>query len=65
MHSELVMIMSNMYIFKNYIDKNLSENDQGIKKKRAATCDFQQCGILTSIDSDQPMQAPFKLRNSK
>ena len=31
----------------------------------AKTCDFQQCGILTSIDSDQPVQPPFKLRNSK
>ena len=27
--------------------------------------DFQQCGILTSIDSDEPVQPPFKLRNSK
>ena len=59
------MIMSRMYIFNNYIDKNLSENDQGITQKRAATCDFQQCDILTSVDSDQPMQALFKLRNSK
>ena len=24
----------------------------------AATCDFQHCGILTSVDSDQPVQ-PF------
>ena len=29
------------------------------------TCDFQQCGILTSVDSDEPLQPPFKLRNSK
>ena len=29
------------------------------------TCDFQQCDILTSIDLDQPVQPPFKLRNSK
>ena len=29
------------------------------------TCDFQQCGILTSVDSDEPVQSPFKLRNSK
>ena len=29
------------------------------------TRDFQQCGILTSVDSDEPMQHPFKLRNSK
>ena len=27
--------------------------------------DFQQCGILTSVDSDESMQPPFKLRNSK
>ena len=31
----------------------------------AATCYFQQCGILTSVDSDEPVQPPFKLRNSK
>ena len=32
---------------------------------RATTCDFQQCGILTCVDSDEPVQPPFKLRNSK
>ena len=31
----------------------------------ALTCDFQQCGILTSVDSDEPVQPSFKLRNSK
>ena len=31
----------------------------------AATRDFQQCGIVTSVDSDEPMQPPFKLRNCK
>ena len=25
----------------------------------------QQCGILTSVDSDEPLQHYFKLRNSK
>ena len=30
-----------------------------------ASYDFQQCGILTSVDSDEPVQPPFKLRNSK
>ena len=29
------------------------------------TCDFQQCGILTSVDSNEPVQPPCKLRNSK
>ena len=32
---------------------------------RAVTCDFKQCGILTSVDSDLPVQSPFKLRSSK
>ena len=27
--------------------------------------DFQQCGILTSVDSDKPVQPPFRLRNIK
>ena len=31
----------------------------------AVTCDFHQCGILTSVDSDEPVQPPFKLGNSK
>ena len=30
---------------------------------KTMTCDFQ-CGILTSVDSDEPVQPPFKLRNS-
>ena len=31
----------------------------------AATCDFQQCGILTSVGSDEPVPLSFKLRDSK
>ena len=31
----------------------------------AATNDFQQSGNLTSVDSDKPVQPPFKLRNPK
>ena len=27
--------------------------------------DFQQCGILTSVHSDEPVQSHIKLRNSK
>ena len=33
--------------------------------KWAVTFDFQQCGILTSVDSDEHVQPPFKFRNSK
>ena len=33
------------------------------------TCDFQQCSILkgvdSGVDSDEPVEPPFKLRNSK
>ena len=31
----------------------------------AATRDFQQSGILTSVNSDKPVRPPFKRRNSK
>ena len=30
----------------------------------AAACDFQQCGILTSVDSDEPVQPPLKVTRS-
>ena len=31
----------------------------------AMTCYFQHCGILTSVDSNEPVEPPIKLRNSK
>ena len=31
----------------------------------AVACNFQQCGIFTSVDSYEPVQPPFKLRNLK
>ena len=31
----------------------------------ALTCDFQQCGMLTYVDSNKPVHPTFKLRNSK
>ena len=31
---------------------------------RAVTRDFQQCGILTNVDSDEHVMPPFKLRSS-
>ena len=31
----------------------------------ASAWDFQQFGVLTCVDSDEPLQPPFKLRNSK
>ena len=32
--------------------------------KWAVACDFQQFNILTRVDLDEPVQHPFKLRNS-
>ena len=28
------------------------------------TCDFKQCGFLTSVDSKQPVEPPFKQLNT-
>ena len=36
-----------------------------VKIKGAVSCDFQRCGILTSVDSDEPVHTHMKLRNSK
>ena len=30
-----------------------------------SACDFQQCGILASVNSEEHLQPPFKLRTSK
>ena len=29
----------------------------------ATTCYFQQCGILTSVDTDKPVQPPLSLKS--
>ena len=31
----------------------------------AVTCDFQSCGILTNVDSYEPLHPPVMLRNAK
>ena len=49
-------------------DDNCHECQEKVKKGvkiRAVTCDFQQCGILTRVDSDKPLKTPLKLRNTK
>ena len=35
------------------------------KKHLSCGMDFQQFDILTNVDSDEPVQSPFKLRNAK
>ena len=44
------------FVYYNYV----TGDDKSREK-----CDFQQCGILTSVDSDEPLQPSFKLRNYK
>ena len=41
------------------------ESKDVVKSISATTCDFQQCGILTSVDSEEPVQPSVNLRNSK
>ena len=49
------------------VDERFPTRPVGIRTNAiwAVACDFQQCGILTSVDSDKPVQPTFKLRNSK
>ena len=37
----------------------------GFRKYEPLHGNYKQCGILTSVDLDEPIQPPFKLRNSK
>ena len=48
-----------------YIDVTLTLSRKGQFSHwcGCAACDFQQCGILTSIVSDAPARPLFKLRN--
>ena len=42
-----------------------SDQNYDLDPLDTSTYDFQQCVILTSVISDEPVQPPFKLRNSK
>ena len=50
---------------KSLLTRNDGRDTLETDNNWAVTCDFQQCGILTSEDSEEPVQPPFKLRNSK
>ena len=52
-----------MTAIEDFFDSVCVVNDRFYKL--ATTRDFQQCGILASVDSDEPVQSPFKLRNPK
>ena len=42
-----------------------SKESKECKDIWAVTCDFQNYGILTCVDSDEPVQPSVKLRNTK
>ena len=48
------------------VEELASEVTESKKKiEISRECDFQKCGILTCVVSDEPVQPPFQLRNSK
>ena len=44
---------------------SVTSQSQEMKLKWAVTCDYQQCGILTRVDSEKPVQPIFMRRTSK
>ena len=48
-----------------YMSKDIDEMGKPVPFDMSLTGDFQRCGILTSVDSDEPVQPPFRLRNLK
>ena len=61
--AHLSLHMSKCHIVGNHVTRLIIKHQ--LKQEIAVTRDFQQCGILTCVDSDEPVQPPFKLRNSK
>ena len=54
-----------LYITYCYILFREGKTPKLKKKMSHVTCDFQQCGLLTSVDSDEPVQPHVKLSNSE
>ena len=53
------------YPYMMHLNASCNRNLQKHNIIYASACDFQQSGILTGVDSDEPLQPPFKLRNTK
>ena len=56
-----------MLTIANSIDQDQAKQNYSpvSGSKLVVTCDLEQCDILTSVDLDEPVQSPFKIRNSK
>ena len=61
----LHFVIVTIYGFPVLKGLSLYTQNKQMQLNKAETCDFQQCGILTSVDSDEPVQSPVKLRHSK
>ena len=56
-NSQIIKVSKNVF----YLNRIIAQ----CFMKWAGAWDFQQFDILTSVDSEEPLQPPFKLRNSK
>ena len=71
--ARLSLHLSKCYIVWNHMSRlnyftfygHVESWTSSVKYIWTVTCDFQQCGMLASLESDEPVQPPFKLRNSK
>ena len=59
LHLKIVALFSVLEVYIRILMHSFIEN------KWASARDFHQCSILTSVDSDEPLQPPFKPRKSK
>ena len=57
--------LSKLQVYFRFLKKHSSASVCILDLHLSCTRDFQQCGILTSVDSDEPVQPPFMLRDSK
>ena len=65
-YSNIVFTMLINVKMPTLVGEKKRKKKEWVKNKISAeTCDFQQCGILKSVDSDEPVQPPIVLRNSK
>ena len=46
------------------IQSNLVNSRRYVHQFLSLTCDFQHCGILTSVDSDKPVQPTLSLETT-
>ena len=61
----LAGLVFTLFAAATFIPRSWHNHNWWVSTEHQMSRDFQQCGILTSVDSGEPVQSPFKLRNSK